>query len=131
MATDWTKHSVWLYKNGEWVGLPEPALGGYTPEIYDVDASTTGRNQSGTMIRDRVSVKRKLNCTWHNIPASEAKTLLDLVTSVFFELKYLDPLTNTYLTKTFYVGDRSIPMYSKATPLGTIYSELSMNFIER
>lgn len=116
-----------------WTALPEPAFnGGYSVDIYDVDASTTGRNQAGTMIRDRVAVKRKVNCKWNYITPDTAKSLLSKVTSSFFNLRFDDPLTGGKYTGTFYVGDRSIPYYSMAVGgSSTLITELSMNFIER
>lgn len=124
----------------EWTILPEPAFnGGYSVDIYDVDASTTGRNQAGTMIRDRVAVKRKVNCKWNYIKPEVAQELLNAVKSPFFNLRFDDPMTGGKYTGTFYVGDRSVPYYSKAVngayvfidTKSTIISELSMNFIER
>ena len=112
--------------------MPTPAFnGGYQVDIMDVDASTTGRNQSGTMIRDRVAVKRKINCTWNYLTPRQMQVLLSAVQSPFFQVKYLDPLTNSYQTRTFYVGDRSAPMYSMEAKTGTLYTSLSMNFIEQ
>ena len=36
-----------------------------TWDIYDLDSEDgAGRNQEGLMFRDRVAVKRKINCTW-------------------------------------------------------------------
>ena len=112
--------------------MPEPAFnGGYQVDIMDVDASTTGRNQAGTMIRDRVAIKRKINCTWNYLTPRQMQILLTAVQSPFFQVKYLDPLTNSVQTRTFYVGDRSAPMYSKSAKSGTLYTSLTMNFIEK
>ena len=100
----------------------------FKANISDVDGET-GRNASGDMIRDRVAVKRKLECEWGLLSQSEIQTLLNAVTSGFFEISYPDPQLGQ-ITRTFYVGDRSAPAYSWADKLKP-WSGLSMNFIER
>jgi hypothetical protein len=39
----------------------------------------------------------------------ELSTLLTLVSDVFFYVNYPDPMTANFETKTFYVGDRTVP----------------------
>lgn len=113
--------------DGDWFDLPEPnADGGYSIGIQDVDSHTTGRDANGYLHRDRVAIKRKLNCSWSNrSPAVIQSILNSAIKNVFFECKYLDPQTGAYEVKTFYCGDASVPWYSQ-----TIYS-LTRNFIER
>lgn len=100
----------------------------FKASISDVDGET-GRNANGDMIRDRVAVKRKLECEWGMLTQSEISTLLSAVTSEFFDVSYPDPQLGQ-TTKTFYVGDRSAPAYSWNEKLKP-WSGLSMNFIER
>lgn len=113
-----------LVINGVTVVAPKS----FKASISDVDGET-GRNASGDMIRDRVAVKRKLECEWGLLSQSEIQTLLNAVTSEFFEISYPDPQLGQ-ITRTFYVGDRSAPAYSWADKLKP-WSGLSMNFIER
>lgn len=96
-------------------------------DIYDIDGESY-RNANGDMLRDRVTTKRKISCKWDYLTTEQMSYLLTLVKPVFFTVEYLDPETGTVLTKTFYVGDRSAPVYSYALGLWT---DLSMNFIER
>lgn len=96
--------------------------------INDIDAET-GRNANGTIVRDRVAVKRKIECEWGMLTQDEMQTLLNAVTPVFFSVKYIDPQSGT-TTKTMYVGDRTAPVYNfnnKFKP----WSSLKMNFIEK
>ena len=113
-----------LVINGVTVVAPKS----FKANISDVDGET-GRNASGDMIRDRVAVKRKLECEWGLLSQSEIQTLLNAVTSEFFTVSYPDPQLGQ-ITRTFYVGDRSAPAYSWANNLKP-WSGLSMNFIER
>lgn len=118
--------------NSEWANLPDPAYnGGYNVSIQDVDASTSGRDQSGVMHRDRVGVKRKLNLSWNNLNPTQVAIILRATSPVFFEVEYYDPLSSKREVRTMYAGDKSQPIYSLATPSGTIYSSVSVNLIER
>lgn len=96
--------------------------------ISDVDGET-GRNARGDMVRDRVAVKRKLECEWGLLSQAEMSALLTAVKSEFFTVSYPDPEVGI-VSRTFYVGDRSAPAYSWANNLKP-WSGLSMNFIER
>lgn len=102
-------------------------------DIYDLDSEEgAGRNQSGEMFRDRVAVKRKLNCTWGPMEPQEMSTLLKAMDNVFFTLEYPDAHDGAYRTGTFYVGDRNTPMYMwNNEKQKFLWEGLSANFIER
>lgn len=112
------------------VTLPYPQE--YTPDIYDVDAATTGRNAAGTMIRDRVARKHKWSCKWAALSAADLTTILQATTDVSFQLTAVDILDGTRKTFRVYVGDRSAPVYWHPSTDNTtwMYASLSMNFIE-
>ena len=99
--------------------------------ISDLDADGTGRNQNGDMFRDRVAVKRKLECSWRPLGSAEMATLLQAVDDVFFDLTYPDAMTGTDRTMTCYVGDRSSPIMRPETDGKWLWGGLSMNFVER
>lgn len=110
--------------NGAEVAVPKS----FSVAVTDVDGKST-RNSNGDMIRDRITVKRKLECEWGPLTQAEISTLLNAVSSVFFSVSYPDPVSGQ-TTKEFYVGDRTAPAYSfndKFRP----WNGLSMNFIER
>lgn len=96
--------------------------------IADID-SNTGRNANGTIVRDRISVKRKLECEWGMLTQNEIQELLNAVAPVFFNIQYMDPQLGLTI-KTFYVGDRTSPAYSFNEKLKP-WSGLKMNFIEK
>ena len=119
-----------------WIDLPEPDYnGGLTWSIQDVDASTTGRDQTGTMHRDRVAIKRKLTCRWTNREESVIRTILNsAIKDVFFECQYHDYQSNSTITSTMYVGDRTAPVYSQvlgSNHATTIIGNFTADFIER
>lgn len=96
-------------------------------EIMDLDGESH-RNARGDVLRDRIATKRKLNCEWGPLTNSQISIILKAVQGVFFAVEYPDPLTSEMRTGTFYVGDRSAPMYRFGN---TLWEGLSMNFIER
>lgn len=116
--------------NGTTVTLPYPQE--YTFDVYDVDASTTGRNAAGEMIRDRVAIKHKFNCKWAALSQADLQTILNACTDVSFTLTVPNPQTGNTSSYRVYVGDRSMPIYWYPSNNTTswMYSSLSMNFIE-
>lgn len=97
-------------------------------EILDLDGETH-RNAKGELNRDRIAVKRKLNCKWPPLTQSEVSTILNAVKDIFFSVEYWDPLIGK-TTKTFYVGDRQMPMLRMGNGVPT-WEGLTMNFIEK
>ena len=116
--------------NGTVIVLPYPQE--YTPEIYDVDASTTGRNAAGTMIRDRVARKHKFNYKFPPLSRADATEILGAVQDVSFTLTTASPETGAKTNYRVYVGDRSLPVYWMPTHdnASWLYSSLSLNLIE-
>lgn len=125
----WTMPKI-TKSNGTVVVLPYPQE--YTPEIYDVDAATTGRNAAGLMIRDRVARKHKFNYKWAALSQTELSEILGAIQGVSFTLTTADPETGAKTNYTVYPGNRSMPVYWYPTPQSTswMYASLSANLIE-
>lgn len=104
-----------------------------TWDLYDLDSEEgAGRSQDGLMHRDRVAVKRKLNCTWPPMEPYEMSVLLKQMDDTFFTVRYPDAHDGTYREGTFYVGDRSTPLYVwNNEKQKYMWEGLSANFIER
>lgn len=114
-----------LVINGVEIATPKT----FQVDINDIDGETN-RNAKGEMLRDRIAVKRKLNCEWPPLSEEECSELLKSVKDIFFQVTYPDPMEGRMLTKTFYVGDRSIPALSYID--GEMrWNGLKMNFIEK
>jgi hypothetical protein len=111
-------------------GTPVKQPATVTYNRYDMDSEESFRGLDGTMQRDRIATKVKLECQWNGLTASEMSTLLQSMESVFFNINYFDPYMGSYTTKTFYVGDRSAPVYSFVNGK-IIYKSFSANFIEQ
>lgn len=115
--------------------LPQPAHGGFSVAIQDVDSASTGRGADGNMIRDRVGVKAKIFLKFPPLSASEMKALMDAISDVSFSVTYPDPRAGGTNSGTFYVGDRTAPIYrideTKATMgQGILWENVSFNLIE-
>lgn len=95
-----------------------------------MDISKAERNAKGSMIIERVATKRKLELAWKNLSAEETSKLLKLVSTVFFNVSYIDPQDNSMRTGTFYCGDRTIGMLGFLN--GKVYyKDVKFNLIER
>ena len=100
-----------------------------TLTISDIDGDSY-RNALGETIRDRIAVKRKIELEWKTLSSAEISKLLTAVKNTFFSVSYLDAVTGTTITKTFYVGDRTAPVYSLVDGKER-WTNLKMNFIEK
>lgn len=91
------------------------------------------------MHRDRIAIKRKVNCIWSNRNSEDIRSILtSAITGIFFEMRFFDPYTaepagndKTNASGTFYVGDRTMPVYTMNDKTGSIMGSFSANFIER
>lgn len=117
-----------LYING--VAVKDPATLQYA--IQDIDSDTAGRNANGEMIRDRVATKRKISCSWSGLENEEIRLLLNSMTNEFFRLDFPDAMMGGMGSGTFYVGDRTAPLYMwNEKENKYLWEGLQANFIER
>lgn len=112
-----------LYIDG--VKVPTPQTYGWSVEDLDGEEGT-GRDQEGTMFRDRVATKRKLTLTWPPLSVADTSRLLKALRPVFVEVRYLDAYEGGYVTKTFYAGPQSANCGHRANWLG-----IKANLIEK
>lgn len=117
-----------LLKIGE-VNLPAPVV--LQPSIQDLDSEEgTGRNQAGTMFRDRIAVKRTVHCEWGILSRDEMSELLTAMSPQSFPLTYPDPQTGKLETITTYVGDRTPAIVSVISDTDWCWAGLSVDFVE-
>ena len=119
--------NVMLKVNG--TSLPCPAS--FQWSLQDISASDAGRTQDGQMQKMLVTQKRKLVVEWSFKDWSEAATILQTVNaSEYLSVEYPDMLSGTYETRTFYVGDRTVPV--KLWWINRkLVEKVSFDFIER
>ena len=99
----------------------------YTYELEDVSSSGAGRTIDGKMFKCKLRQVVCLSVEWSNITDADVKTLLLLFNSEYVSVKYWDALQGAIATKTFYVGNRTAPMYNSAMGL---WSNLGFRIIE-
>lgn len=109
--------------------LPAPTV--LQPGLKDLDSEDgTGRDQSGTMFRDRIAVKRTVHCEWGVLTRDEMKDLLTAMSSMSFSLTYPDPQEGELKTITAYVGDRVPAICSVISDTNWMWTGLSVDFVE-
>ena len=98
--------------------------------VQDIDGQST-RTAAGTMTRDRITVKRKLECEWGPLSDAQIAAIYNAISPVFVPISYPDPQQGQ-VTKTFYAGDRSSPVYSFNDRFKAyMWQGLSVNFVEQ
>lgn len=113
----------------DYVSLPAPIV--LQPGIQDLDSGEgSGRNQDGTMFRDRVAVKRSIHCEWGVLSRQEMSELLEAMSAPSFPLTYPDPQTGQMETITAYVGDRVPAMCSFISETDWQWTGLAVDFVE-
>ena len=109
--------------------LPAPTV--LQPGLQDLDSEDgTGRNQSGTMFRDRIAVKRKVHCEWGILSKTQMAALLSAMSPASFKLTYPDPQEGALKEITAYVGDRTPAMCSVVGENDWMWTGLSVDFVE-
>ena len=111
------------------IDLPAPTV--LQPGIQDLDSEDgTGRNQTGTMFRDRIAVKRTIHCEWGVLSRAEMSELLTAMSSPSFSLTYPDPQAGALATITAHVGNRVPAMCSTISDTDWMWTGLSVDFVE-
>lgn len=88
---------------------------------HDVDGPNAGRNMNGTMIRDRVATKIRIDIKCRPLTSSEILSVLGLLTGDTVTVRYYDPCEGL-ITKAMYANNYSVTesiMYNDATGLWT------------
>lgn len=97
--------------------------------LQDVSDPNAGRSLDGKMHPNKITQKRKLELAWNGVDFATTSEILQAVQPETFSVTYLDALTNTTQTRTFYVGDRTAPVNSYAVGYRW-YTTVSFNLIE-
>ncbi len=108
------------------VALPCPSY--YEVLGSDVSSSDAGRTEDAKMWKMKIAELVKLQLKWENLPIEDMSTILQAIDDEYFDVTYLDPKQGKWVTKNFYVGDRSSVAYNTRL---NVWSDLSFNLIER
>ena len=113
-------------KSVDGASIPSPS--GFQWEREDLSDSSAGRTEDGLMHKNRIGHKVAVSLSWNNISTAKASQILTAFSPEYVSVNYLDPEARKYITKRFYVGNRSAPMYN--CRLG-IWSNISFKIIEQ
>ena len=107
--------------------IPQPAS--MEVEIEDISESDAGRTADSVMQKKTIRTICALSLSWHNLRTAQASAVLGIFNpKEYFKVTFLDPYTGSYQTKTFYLGNRTVPMYSAELD---VWSNISFKLIER
>lgn len=104
-----------------------PCPSKYDWKLSDVSDADAGRTEDGLMHKNRIAQKVHLELEWANIKDSVAQTILTAFQPEYISVQYFDYKSMSFLTKTFYVGDRQVTTYNRKLQISTI----SFNIIEQ
>jgi len=108
--------------------LPTPSR--YYGEVSDIVDS--GRNANGVIVSDVVRYNvGKVYLEWNFLKPSKLSDILQLFNRTFVHtVKYLDCVTNTYVTKQMYVGNRNSGDLKTSDGKIIGYADVKFNLIE-
>lgn len=109
--------------------MPEPQS--LTTDREKIWSSNTGRSDSGTMNGDIVAIKAKIKIQWGILSAEQTELIDSYLSQPFFACTYKDPASaNREITKEFYAGTPTYPVYSYAKGFPE-YKGVGVDLIER
>ncbi|CAH1230668.1 hypothetical protein PAECIP111891_06716 [Paenibacillus allorhizoplanae] len=109
-------------------GVDMPTPSDLSVGIQDiVDAE---RNTNGKMIGELIATKIKLELSWKFLDVTQMSQILKAVKPFLFDVTYFDPEEGDFLTKKFYSGDRTVPMYDFLQGIPR-YQNFKFNIIEQ
>lgn len=106
------------------------ASGGFKWSRNDVDGPNAGRTITGTMIRDRVATKIRLDISCRLMTGTEHDALMQLLMPDFVQVTYEDPVYGL-TTKTMYANNHHSTFYKEMTSGIEYWKDVSFPLIER
>lgn len=100
----------------------------YQWKLADVSASDAGRTEDTVMHKNRIGQTVGIELSWNNISTQEVSAILKMFNPEYITVCYLDAMEGDYITKVFYVGDRTAPLYN--TRMG-LWQNVSFDLIAR
>lgn len=100
----------------------------YKWEQIDVSASDAGRTEDGLMHKKKIRTVDGITLEWAYPTTAELKAILAAFSAEYISITYLSPTAGDFVTKTFYVGDRSSPMYNSTL---NRWENVSFKIVER
>ena len=108
-------------------GVSIPCPSKYDWKLSDVSAADAGRTEDAKMHKLRIAQKVHIELEWQNVSDAVAQTVLTAFQPEYIDINYWDYKQMQFVTKRFYVGDRTVSSYNRVKHISTI----SFNIIEQ
>lgn len=109
-------------------GVTVPVPSKFQWQLSDVSDADAGRTEDAKMHKMRIAQKIHIDLEWDYVSTDEASIILNAFQPEYINITYLDPKEAGFVTKRFYVGDRSAPLYNTGMDL---WENVSFNIIEQ
>lgn len=104
----------------------------WTPSYNDLASEQSGRNALGQMLKDRIATKVKLELEWSGLTYSQASSILQAISPIYFSVTYPDAKTGGNRTMTAYAGDPQLTMSHIDPASGKpFYRDMKVSLIEQ
>lgn len=108
------------------VAVKSPSV--YKWKLEDLSASDAGRTEDTVMDKKRIGQLIGIELQWNKVSIEDASTILKLFNPEYINVRYLDAKEGEYVNRTFYVGERSAPLYNGELGL---WDNIAFNLIGR
>ena len=109
-------------------GVAVPAPSKYDWKLSDVSSADAGRTEDGKMHKETIAQKVHIELEWQNVDDATAQAVLQAFSNFeYFQVNHWDYKQMQFLTKTFYVGDRTVTSHNRVMQIGTV----TFNIIEQ
>jgi len=108
------------------VAVKPPSV--YKWKLEDLSASDAGRTEDTVMDKNRIGQLIGIELQWNKVEIPEAAKILQMFNDEYIDVCYLDAKEGKYVTREFYVGDRSAPLYNGELGL---WDNIAFNLVGR
>ena len=110
---------------------PYIAYGGFKWQRNDIDNPEAGRDLTGTLRRNRVASKIRLDVTCRLLKSEEAKIVLSAIKPEYVTVRYYEPAAGSVLEKSMYANNNPASFQIRK-PDGTVWwSGITFPLIEK
>jgi len=97
-----------IQNGSSWFNLtPFIKAGGWKDQRSDVEGSSAGRNLDGTMIRDRICIKYRIDVSCVPIKKTNLDTIKSLIEPESFQIRFKDDNSNDWTYRRVYSNNFS------------------------
>lgn len=95
-------------------GVTPKAPDEYQYDWEDISKSNAGRTQDITMNKNRMGRVISLSLGWEKISIKDCSEILNIFNNEYVYVKYLDALQGKFITRGFYTGNVTAPLFNTA-----------------